>query len=55
MATIIISSESKMSDSNDSEFKKEIEEVNRWSILERRLNANVGERSADDVGETRRR
>ena len=51
MAAIIISSESEMSSSEDSEFEREIEEAKRRSILERSLNANVGEGSADDVAD----
>ena len=53
MEAIIISSESEMSDSGDSEFEKEIEEAKRRSILERKLNGNhnVGERSVDAVEE----
>ena len=53
MAAIIISSGSKMSDSDDSEFEREIKEAKRRSILECRLNGNhnVGERSIDAVGE----
>ena len=51
MAVIIISSESEMSSSEDSEFEREIEEVKRRSILEHSLNANVGEGSADDVAD----
>ena len=49
MEAIIISSESEMSDSGDSEFEKEIEEAKRRSILDRKLNGNhnVGERSVD--------
>ena len=41
-----------MSDSDDSEFEREIKEAKRWSILECRL--NVGERSVDAVGEIRK-
>lgn len=41
-----------MSDFDDLEFEREIEEAKRWSIVERRLNANVGERNVDDIGET---
>ena len=53
MAAIIISSGSEMSDSDDSEFEREIKEAKRRSILECRLNGNrnVGERSIDAVGE----
>ena len=43
----------KLSDSDDSEFEREIKEAKRQSILECRLNGNrnVGERSIDAVGE----
>ena len=53
MAAIIISSGSEMSDSDDTEFEREIQEAKRRSILECRLNGNrnVGERSVDAVGE----